>query len=236
MVLATYSDNAAPDAIIRSPLLMSWSGGKDSCMALREIMVASTCEVAALITTITEDYDRISMHGTRRSLLERQAASLGLRLHKVSIPKSATNEEYETRMAQALVGYRKLGIDTIGFGDLFLEDIRLYRERFLSRFNMKGMFPVWHRNTTEFLKDFIDLGFKAVVTCVTADLLDKSFAGRLIDEEFLQSLPHGVDPCGENGEFHTFVFDGPLFRQPVRFRFGETVLRESFWFRDLVPE
>jgi uncharacterized protein (TIGR00290 family) len=236
MVLATYSNKAAPDAIIRRPLLMSWSGGKDSCMALHEITQASTCEVAALITTITEDYDRISMHGTRRSLLERQAASLGLQLHKVSIPKSATNEEYETRMAQALMGYRKLGIDTIGFGDLFLEDIRLYRERFLSRFDMKGMFPVWHRNTTEFLKDFIDLGFKAVVTCVTAELLDKSFAGRLIDGEFLQSLPHGVDPCGENGEFHTFVFDGPLFRQPVRFRLGETVLRESFWFRDLVPE
>jgi uncharacterized protein (TIGR00290 family) len=215
---------------------MSWSGGKDSCMALREITQSSTCEVTALITTITEDYDRISMHGTRRLLLERQAASLGLRLHKVFIPKSATNEEYETRMAQALLAYRKLGIDTIGFGDLFLEDIRLYREKFLSRFDMKGLFPVWHRNTTEFLKDFIDLGFKAVVTCVNAELLDESYAGRLIDSEFLQSLPVGVDPCGENGEFHTFVCDGPLFRQPVRFRLGETVLRESFWFRDLVPE
>jgi uncharacterized protein (TIGR00290 family) len=215
---------------------MSWSGGKDSCMALRELTQASTYEVAALITTITEDYDRITMHGTRRLLLERQAVSLGLPLHKVSIPKSSTNEEYETRMALALLMYRNLGIDTIGFGDLFLEDIRLYRESFLSRFDMKGMFPVWHRNTTEFIKDFIDLGFKAVVTCVNAELLDKSYAGRMIDGEFLQSLPDGVDPCGENGEFHTFVCDGPLFRQPVRFRLGETVLRESFWFRDLVPE
>ena len=199
-------------------------------------MVASTCEVAALITTITEDYDRISMHGTRRSLLERQAESLGSKLHKVFISKNATNEEYETRMAEALFAYRKLGIDTVGFGDLFLEDIRIYRERFLSRFRMKGMYPVWHRNTTEFIKDFIDLGFKAVVTCVNAELLDRSYAGRLIDEEFLQSLPTGVDPCGENGEFHTFVFDGPLLSKPVRFRLGETVLRESFWFRDLVPE
>jgi uncharacterized protein (TIGR00290 family) len=236
MVLATDSGSAAPDSISRRLVLMSWSGGKDSCMALGELMQASTYEVAALITTITEDYDRISMHGTRRLLLEQQAASIGLRLHKVSIPKSATNEEYETRMAHALLVYRKLGIDTIGFGDLFLEDIRLYRERFLSRFDMKGIFPVWHRNTTEFIKDFIDLGFKAIVTCVNAELLDESYAGRLIDGEFLQSLPHGVDPCGENGEFHTFVFDGPLFRQPVKFRLGETVLRESFWFRDLVPE
>ena len=236
MVLATDSGSAAPDSIGRRLVLMSWSGGKDSCMALSELTQASTYEVAALITTITEDYDRISMHGTRRSLLEQQAASLGLRLHKVFIPKSATNEEYETRMAHALLVYRELGIDTIGFGDLFLEDIRLYRERFLSRFDMKGMFPVWHRNTTEFIKDFIDLGFKAVVTCVDAELLDESYAGRLIDGEFLQSLPQGVDPCGENGEFHTFVFDGPLFRQPVKFRLGETVLRESFWFRDLVPE
>jgi uncharacterized protein (TIGR00290 family) len=236
MVLATDSGSAAPDSISRRLVLMSWSGGKDSCMALGELMQASTYEVAALITTITEDYDRISMHGTRRLLLEQQAASIGLRLHKVYIPKSATNEAYETRMAHALLVYRKLGIDTIGFGDLFLEDIRLYRERFLSRFDMKGIFPVWHRNTTEFIKDFIDLGFKAIVTCVNAELLDESYAGRLIDGEFLQSLPHGVDPCGENGEFHTFVFDGPLFRQPVKFRLGETVLRESFWFRDLVPE
>jgi uncharacterized protein (TIGR00290 family) len=236
MVLATYSGSAAPEAISRRPLLMSWSGGKDSCMALHELTQVSTHEVAALITTITEDYDRISIHGTRRLLLERQSTSLGLRLHKVSISKNATNEEYETRMAQALLVYRKLGIDTIGFGDLFLEDIRIYRERFLSRFDMKGVFPVWHRNTTEFIKDFIDLGFKAVVTCVNAELLDQSYAGRSIDREFLQSLPAGVDPCGENGEFHTFVCDGPLFWQPVRFRLGETVLRESFWFRDLVPE
>jgi len=236
MVLATYSGNAAPDAISRRPLLMSWSGGKDSCMALHELTQVSRHEVAALITTITEDYDRISMHGTRRSLLERQAESLGSKLHKVFISKNATNEEYETRMAEALFAYRKLGIDTVGFGDLFLEDIRIYRERFLSRFHMKGMYPVWHRNTTEFIKDFIDLGFKAVVTCVNAELLDRSYAGRLIDGEFLQSLPTGVDPCGENGEFHTFVFDGPLLSKPVRFRLGETVLRESFWFRDLVPE
>jgi len=236
MVLATYSGNAAPDAISSRPLLMSWSGGKDSCMALHELTQVSRHEVAALITTITEDYDRISMHGTRRSLLERQAESLGSKLHKVFISKNATNEEYETRMAEALFAYRKLGIDTVGFGDLFLEDIRIYRERFLSRFRMKGMYPVWHRNTTEFIKDFIDLGFKAVVTCVNAELLDRSYAGRLIDGEFLQSLPTGVDPCGENGEFHTFVFDGPLLSKPVRFRLGETVLRESFWFRDLVPE
>ena len=218
------------------PILMSWSGGKDSCMALHELTRVSKCDVAALLTTITEDYDRISMHGVRRVLLERQAASLGLKLHDVFISKSATNEQYEMKMAEALLTYRSQGIDTIGFGDLFLEDIRAYREEFLARFEMKGMFPVWRRNTTEFIRDFINLGFKAVLTCVDAELLDESYAGRFIDSEFVKSLPPGVDPCGENGEFHTFVFDGPIFREAIRFRVGETVLREHFWFCDLIPE
>ena len=223
-------------AITRLPILMSWSGGKDSCMALHQLTRVSKYDVAALLTTITEDYDRISMHGIRRVLLERQAASLGLQLHKVFIPKTATNEQYEMKMAHALLTYRQQGIDTIGFGDLFLEDVRAYREEFLTRFQMKGMFPVWHRNTTEFIKDFINLGFKAVITCVNAELLDESYAGRFIDSDFVTSLPPAVDPCGENGEFHTFVFDGPLFSDPVPFRLGETVLRESFWFRDLIAE
>jgi uncharacterized protein (TIGR00290 family) len=233
---AIHVGDAVPDPISRRPILVSWSGGKDSCMALYELTQVSTCEIAALLTTITEDYDRISMHGTRRELLEQQAASLGFQLHKVFIPQSATNEEYETRMAQALLEYRKLGIDSIGFGDLFLDDIRAYREKFLSRLQIKGVFPVWHRNTTGFIKDFIDLGFKAVITCVNAALLDQSFAGRMIDDDFLKSLPVGIDPCGENGEFHTFVFDGPLFTDPVKFRLGKIVLREAFWFRDLLPE
>lgn len=217
-------------------VLMSWSGGKDSCLALHDILRAQDYRVAALLTTITQDYDRISIHGVRSELLERQANSLGLPLHRILILKDATNEEYETRMAEALSVYHSQGINSIAFGDLFLEDIRAYREAFLARHNMKGLFPVWKRDTTCFIKEFIELGFKAVVTCIDSSVLDKSFAGRLIDEAFISSLPAGVDPCGENGEFHSFVFDGPIFGEPVRFSIGETVRRKSFWFCDLVPE
>ena len=218
------------------PVLMSWSGGKDSCLALHDIQRARKYRVAALLTTVTRDYDRISMHGVRRVLLEKQADSLGLPLHQVLISKDATNEEYEMKMGEAFSVYGEQGIDSIVFGDLFLEDIRIYREQFLARHNMRGLFPVWHRDTSRFIKEFIELGFKAVVTCVDSSVLDKSFAGRLIDEAFISSLPAGVDPCGENGEFHSFVFDGPIFGEPVSFSIGETVRRKSFWFCDLVPE
>jgi uncharacterized protein (TIGR00290 family) len=217
-------------------VLVSWSGGKDSCVALYEIQRAREYRVAALLTTVTRDYDRISMHGVRRVLLEKQADSLGLRLHQVLISKDATNEDYEMKMGEAFSVYGEQGIDSIVFGDLFLEDIRIYREQFLARHNMRGLFPVWHRDTSRFIKEFIELGFKAVVICVDSRILDQSFAGRMIDEAFLSSLPPHVDPCGENGEFHTFVFDGPTFARPVKFSLGEIVLRESFWFCDLVPK
>jgi uncharacterized protein (TIGR00290 family) len=216
--------------------LMSWSGGKDSCLALYEIQKAQSHRVAALLTTVTQDYDRISMHGVRRVLLERQATNLGLPLHQILISKDATNEEYEAKMVEAFSLYRKTGIDSIIFGDLFLEDIKTYREHFLARHEMRGLFPVWKRDTSDFIKQFLALGFKAVVTCVDPRVLDQSFAGRLIDETFLSSLPAQVDPCGENGEFHSFVFDGPIFAAPVKFSLGEAVMRESFWFRDLLPE
>lgn len=214
---------------------MSWSGGKDSCLALYEIQRARDYQVAALLTTVTRDYDRISMHGVRRVLLERQAASLGLPLHEVFITKDATNQEYEERMGEALAVYRGRGIDSVVFGDLFLEDIRAYREQFLARHDMRGIYPVWLRDTTEFIREFVSLGFKAVITCVDGKVLDPSFAGMLIDENFLSALPARVDPCGENGEFHTFVFDGPVFKEAVRFSVGEKVERDSFWFCDLLP-
>jgi uncharacterized protein (TIGR00290 family) len=218
------------------PVLMSWSGGKDSCLALYEIQREVKYRVAALLTTVTRDYDRISMHGVRRVLLERQAAGLGLPLHEVFISKGATNEEYEMKIGEAFSLYRDRGIDSVVFGDLFLEDIKVYREQFLARHNMRGLFPVWKRDTAAFIREFLDLGFRAVVTCVDSKVLDQSFAGRLIDESFLSSLPAQIDPCGENGEFHSFVFDGPIFKAPVKFSLGETLLRESFWFRDLLPE
>jgi len=217
-------------------VLMSWSGGKDSCIALYEIQRKQNYRVAALLTTLTRDYDRISMHGVRRVLLEEQARSLGLPLHQVLISKDATNDEYEIKMSEAFSGYRKQGTDSIVFGDLFLADIRAYREQFLARHNMRGLFPVWQRDTSGFIKEFIELGFKAVVTCVDSKVLDQSFAGRIIDEAFLASLPGGIDPCGENGEFHSFVFAGPIFSEAVKFSIGEVVLRESFWFCDLLPD
>jgi uncharacterized protein (TIGR00290 family) len=216
-------------------VLVSWSGGKDSCMALREIQRSSDLRVAALLTTITRDYDRISMHGVRRILLERQAVSLRVPLHQILISKGASNVEYETRMGEAFAIYREREIDTVAFGDLFLEEIRAYREQLLTRHGMLGMYPVWKRDTLALIREFINLGFKTAVVCVDPARLDPSFLGRLIDEDFLSQLPPGVDPCGENGEFHTFVFDGPIFSDPVKFVFGERVCRDSFWFCDLVP-
>src|SRR5260370_13161304 len=209
--------------------LRSWSGGKDSCLALYEIQKSSDYRVAALLTTVTRDFDRISMHGVRRVLLEKQAASLGLPLDQVLISKGATNEEYETKLIEAVSAYRNQGIDSIVFGDLFLEDIKTYRDEFLARHNLLGIYPVWMRDTTEFIKEFIELGFRAVLTCVDSKALDESFAGRIIDHDFLASLPANVDPCGENGEFHTFVFDGPNFAQPVDLCLGETVSTDGLW-------
>ena len=235
-MLDRNNDAGPSGCAAETPVLMSWSGGKDSCLALHDIQRARKYRVAALLTTVTRDYDRISMHGVRRALLEKQADSLGLPLHQVLISKDATNQEYEMKMGEAFSVYSGQGIDSIVFGDLFLEDVRAYREQFLARHNMRGLFPVWKRDTGRFIKDFIALGFKAVVTCVDSRILDQSFAGRIIDEAFLSSLPSQIDPCGENGEFHTFVFDGPTFARRVEFSLGEVVLRESFWFCDLVAK
>lgn len=192
--------------------------------------------VEALLTTVTRDFDRISMHGVRRTLLERQAASLGVPLHQIFISKGANNAEYEAKMGEAFSEYRDRGIDTVVFGDLFLEEIRAYRERLLAKLEMAGgLYPVWGRDTSQLIRDFIALGFKTAIVCVDPSQLDPSFVGRVIDEELLAQLPPHVDPCGENGEFHTFVFDGPTFKNPVKFSFGEIVCRDSFWFCDLLP-
>jgi uncharacterized protein (TIGR00290 family) len=220
----------------RRPVILSWSGGKDSCLALYELMKGEEFRVEALLTTVTRDYQRISMHGVRTELLQRQAESLGLPLHQVLISKDATNDEYEARMEEALSGYRENGIDTVAFGDLFLEEIKIYRDRFLARNGMAGLYPIWKRDTRQVIREFIADGFKTVIVCVDPKQLDASFAGRLIDEQLLSELPPGCDPCGENGEFHTFVFDGPIFCHPVRLRPGEIVFRDSFCFCDLLPE
>jgi uncharacterized protein (TIGR00290 family) len=217
------------------PVLLSWSGGKDSCLALWEIHRAAELRVEALLTTVTRDYERISMHGVRCELLQRQARLLGLPLHQVQISRGASNADYEMEMGRALDHYRSLGVNKIAFGDLFLEDIRAYRQKLLAAHHMTGLYPVWGRDTRRLIREFIGLGFRAVVVCVDPAKLDARFVGRIIDAQFLEELPEGVDPCGENGEFHTFVFDGPLFTAPVRFFIGEKVCRDSFWFCDLLP-
>ena len=217
-------------------VLFAWSGGKDSAMALYELQKSNKYEVIALLTTVTEGYDRISMHGVRRELLEQQADALGLPLEKVYIPKASSNEVYEARMRDLLNKYCAAGILSVGFGDIFLEDLRKYREGNLAQLGMKGLFPVWKKNTADLCRNFINLGFKAITTCVDTNFLGQEFAGRIIDDEFLGELLAAVDPCGENGEFHSFVFAGPLFKKALEIKKGEIVLRENrYYYCDLLP-
>jgi uncharacterized protein (TIGR00290 family) len=183
-----------------------------------------------------DQYDRISMHGVRRSLLEMQAASLELPLEIVWISDKASNEEYEEQMAKLLAKYKKAGINTVAFGDIFLEDLRQYRENKLSSQGLRAIFPIWKRDTKELAHSLVPLGFKAITTCVDTKTLDGDFVGRTIDESFLSDLPPSVDSCGENGEFHSFVYEGPILKKGIAFAIGEKVLREDrFYFCDLVP-
>jgi uncharacterized protein (TIGR00290 family) len=217
-------------------VLLSWSGGKDSALSLYELLRSGTYNVCALLTTITEDYDRISMHGVRRVLLEVQADSLGIPLEKVFISKDISNEEYELKMQKICEKYVGKGVSTVGFGDVFLEDVRKYRELNLSKIGMKALFPLWGIDTTFLAHTFIDSGFKAVITCVDSQALGRDFVGREFDEQFLSELPPSVDPCGENGEFHSFVYDGPVFKTKIWCTTGEVVFRENrFYFCDLIP-
>jgi len=217
-------------------VLVSWSGGKDSAMALHEILESQQYQVAALLTTVTAEYDRISMHGVRCSLLERQAWSLGLPLDKVLISKESPNEEYETRMAQTLMKHMASGVTSVVFGDIFLEDLRKYREKNLAILGMKAVFPLWKRDTGQLMQSFIALGFKAITVCIDTQALDGQFAGRIINRQFMIDLPKTADICGENGEYHSFVYDGPIFKRSIPYKVGETVLRDDrFYYCDLMP-
>ncbi len=204
-------------------------------MTLHELKKTDRHQIVALLTTITDGYNRISMHGVRRTLLERQAESLGLPLHKIFISKSCVNQEYESKMGEALAIHQKNGVERVAFGDIFLESLRKYREEKLTKQRMKGLFPIWKRDTRELVRTFIQLGFRAIIVCVDSKVLGPSFAGKLIDHDFLKQLPNPIDPCGENGEFHSFVFDGPIFSEEIKFSVGEVVLRDSFYFCDLLP-
>lgn len=216
--------------------IFSWSGGKDSALALYKILGSRDYTVAALVTTVTGGYDRVSMHGVRRALLERQAESLGIGLELVTIPPGATNEEYELAIGNAFNRYRESGVDSVVFGDIYLRDVRDYRERQVRGLGFKCEFPVWGRDPVSMAREFIDMGFKAVVVCVDSTQLDGAFAGREFDHEFLSELPPSVDKCGENGEFHTFVYDGPVFERRVEFDAGAVTLRDGrFYYCDLLP-
>jgi uncharacterized protein (TIGR00290 family) len=218
-------------------VIVTSGSGKDSVLSIYKLMKNIDFEIVAQITTITQDYNRISMHGVRKELLVNQAKSLNIPLEIVSISKGADNNEYEKKMRSLLEKYKQEGIDTVVFGDIFLEDVRSYRTDNLSKINMTGIFPLWNEDTTVLSNEFIDLGFKCIITCVDTKQLDGEFAGREFDKEFLADLPNGIDPCGENGEFHSFVYDGPIFEYPIKIEIGERVLRENrFHFCDLIPK
>jgi uncharacterized protein (TIGR00290 family) len=216
-------------------LVLSWSGGKDSALTLWTLRREHQVEPVALLTTVTDEYARISMHGVRRELLQAQARATGVPVLEVEIPPVCSNEVYEQRMAQALASREVDGAEEIAFGDLFLEDIRAYREERLSQVGKRAVFPVWGRDTATLARTFIDAGFEAVLVCVDPRHLDPSFAGRPFDDRLLRDLPDGVDPCGENGEFHTFVHAGPIFDRPIQVEVGEVSVREGFAFSDLLP-
>lgn len=236
--LPTNATAGAPPNLVedsREPVLLAWSGGKDSALALDALRADGSVRVEALVTTVTADYERISMHGVRRTLLAAQAESVGLPLIEARIPVGASNDSYEAAFAAALAPVHARGITRVAYGDLFLADVRAYRERQLGELGMRGLFPLWLRDTAALAREFIARGFEAVLVCVDPAKLDPSFAGRLFDAALVRDLPSGVDPCGENGEFHTFVFNGPGFRHSVLVEIGSVVQRDGFVFCDLTP-
>ncbi|MGC8824231.1 MAG: diphthine--ammonia ligase [Bacteroidales bacterium] len=218
------------------PIVLSWSGGKDCTLALHYLKQQQAFEVVYLLTTITETYQRISMHGVRLELLEQQAAALKIPLLIVPIPPNCTNEIYEDRMLNTLKQLKDKGIHTFAFGDIFLSDVRQYRENQLDRLNLKAIFPLWGIDSAYLARQFINLGFKAILSCVDTQQINASFAGHEFNLQLLNSLPTSADPCGENGEFHTFVFDGPLFHFPLKINKAEKVMRDNrFCYCELTP-
>ena len=221
---------------MKEQVILSWSGGKDSAMALLALLESGLYEIVSLLTTVSKQYERISHHGVRVELLEQQAAALGIPLHIIYLHHvNCSLEDYEAVMKKAMLEYKDNDVLTVAFGDVFLQDLRDYREHNLAKIGMEAIFPIWSRDTTEIVQTFIALGFKAYLTCVDNEKLGREFAGRPIDADLIRDLPDGVDPCGENGEYHSFVYDGPIFQRPVDVSVGEVVLRDVRYFTDLVP-
>ena len=234
---------------------LNWSSGKDASLSLHLLNQSEQFSVEALLCTVNKDLQRVSMHGLRESLLDKQAEAIGLPLRKVYLSQYISMEQYNKEMTIAVNKLKDDGYTHSAFGDIFLEDLRDYRVEQLQKVGLNDVFPLWKKDTTKLIRKFLNLGFKAIVVCVNAKLLDKSFAGRILDEDFLKDLPQNVDPCGENGEFHTFVFDGPIFKYPIAFERGPVVSRSykptqnsddcfsddtkwdtEFWFCDLLEK
>ncbi len=239
--------------------LFNWSSGKDSALALYKILQNPEFKIEYLLTSVNQQFKRISMHGVRVELLQQQAESIGITLEIMEIPEMPTMEVYESVMQQTLEKLKNKGISHSVFGDIFLEDLRQYREDKLATMGFEGVFPIWRIPTKELIQEFISLGFQTVVVCVNERYLDKSFVGKIINQQFIDDLPENVDVCGENGEFHTFCFDGPIFQKPIDFELGEIVYRKyekpktdssntacdaddstaydyGFWYCDLIPK
>lgn len=213
---------------------VAWSSGKDSAWALHTVRQRGDAQIAGLLTTVTDGSDRVAIHGVREELLRAQADSLGLPLHVVRVPPACPNTVYEAAMQHALETARQKGVEDIVFGDLFLQDIRAYREQLLARSGMRGIFPLWQRETAALAREMIAGGLCAYLVSIDAQRLPRELAGRAFDESLLRDLPHDVDACGENGEFHTFTWDGPMFRTPIAISVGQPVERNGFVLTDLV--
>jgi uncharacterized protein (TIGR00290 family) len=242
---------------VKEKIVFCWSGGKDSALALHRVQTEGRYEVVALLTTCNEHFQRVSMHGVRLELLEQQAQAIGLPLQKVFVRNRGSNEEYTAKMAAQMLAFKAQGVSRFAFGDIFLEDLKRWREANLAQLGVTGVFPLWKEDSRALLQEFIALSFGSILCCVSDAYLDESALGRKIDADFLRWLPSDVDPCGENGEFHSFAFAGPIFQKPLRVVVGEKVYRplelpspgastavcptpgtrpaKGFWFCDLLP-
>ena len=242
---------------MKEKLVFCWSGGKDSALALHRLQTEGRYEVVSLLTTCNEHFQRVSMHGVRVELLDQQARAIGLPLEKVFVSQGGSNDEYVEKMKAQMLAYKGRGVTHLAFGDIFLEDLKRWREANLAGVGLRGVFPIWKGNSRELIHEFITLGFGSIICCVSDAYLDETALGRKIDADFLQWLPADVDPCGENGEFHSFAFAGPIFKQPIQVKVGEKVYRpveethpgatitvcptsgtrraKGFWFCDLLP-
>lgn len=243
---------------MKEKIIFCWSGGKDSALALNRVLCDSRYEVVSLLTTCNEHFQRVSMHGVRLELIERQAEAIGLPLEKVFVSQRSSNDEYQQKMSASLVAHKARGVTGCAFGDIFLEDLKAWREANLARIGLQGTFPIWKEDSQALLREFFALGFGTIICCANDAYLGEETVGKQLDEMFVRALPPEVDPCGENGEFHSFAFAGPIFREPVKFKVGEKVYRpveatypgnndssyvcqpgprqtKGFWFCDLLP-